>query len=434
MIGEKWLSDVVFTTVESKANISKVKDSPTGDFALRDLADAVNTPETNEITFQAWKQRALSRRSTLIFCVDIRHVGEMGATFRRHGIDARFITSQTRKQVRGERLEAFKNNEYPVLINCGIFTEGTDIPNIDCVVLARPTKSRNLLIQMIGRGMRLSPGKVNCHVIDMVASLQVGVITTPTLFGLDPNAMIEEQNVENMRALKKEQEVEQKREKNAPNEHSDHTGGPGRRTVTFTDYDSVQDLIDDTAGERHIRMISQLAWVKVDEDRYVLSTQSGSYITIEKSTEGDESLFVVNFTQKISEGVRLTGNIKSPFMRPRQIGAANAFEDAVHAADTFATEKFPLMIIKHKQPWRRLPATEGQLSMINKTRLDNDHLTPSHITKGRAADMITKIKFGARGRFNRLSADKKREERATEKVRRQRELQQREFVRVGPTS
>ena len=87
-----------------------------------------------------------------------------------------------------------------MLVNCGIFTEGTDIPNIDCILLARPTRSRNLIVQMIGRGMRLSPGKKDCHVIDMVGSVKAqGVISTPTLFGLDPNEIVTGETAEGLR-------------------------------------------------------------------------------------------------------------------------------------------------------------------------------------------------------------------------------------------
>ena len=182
---------------------------------------------------------------------------DLTATFRTRGIDAKSITGDTPKQVRSERLDAFRNSQYPVLLNCGVFTEGTDIPNIDCILLARPTKSRNLLVQMIGRGMRLHPGKFNCHVIDMVASLQTGIVTTPTLFGLDPDSRISEETVEGIKEAVVRKDAEKKWEERA----SSPLESNQRRVLTFTDYDSVYDLIDDTVGERHIRGISALAWV-----------------------------------------------------------------------------------------------------------------------------------------------------------------------------
>ena len=436
MIGKKWLSNVIFTTVQSKADISRVKKAPTGDFQTGDLSKAVNTAETNEFTVRAWMSRAASRKSTLVFCVDLAHVSDLTAAFRKNGVDAKFITGDTPKQIRSERLDAFRNGEYPVLLNCGVFTEGTDIPNIDCVLLARPTKSRNLLVQMIGRGMRLHPGKENCHVIDMVASLEAGIVTTPTLFGLDPAEMVEEANVEEMKAQQERKELEVKREERVAENWSPTL--PTRQTprnITFTDYDSVYDLIDDTSGERHIRGISQLSWVMVRQNRYVLSNQSGDYITIEDSDSS--AAYSVVYMQKIPERDLAPGTgskAKSPYMRPRQIAKAGTLSDAVHAADTFALRKFPWNFVHNAQPWRKAPATQGQLAFLNKLRPMTEQLTANMISKGKATDMISKINFGAKGWFNKLEAEKKRDERAIEKVRQVQGLRQREQVKVGPVA
>ncbi|KAL2036537.1 hypothetical protein N7G274_010722 [Stereocaulon virgatum] len=436
MIAENWLSKVIFTTVRSKADVSRVRKAPTGDFQTGDLSKAVNTADTNEITVRAWMSRAANRHSTLVFCVDLDHVSDLTASFREIGVDAKFITGNTPKQVRSERLDAFRNGEFPVLLNCGVFTEGTDIPNIDCVLLARPTKSRNLLVQMVGRGMRLHPGKENCHIIDMVASLEAGIVTTPTLFGLDPAEMVEEANVEEMKSRQEQKELEAKREERVAETRSPTLSTQQTsRTITFTDYGSVYDLIDDTSGERHIRGMSQLSWVMVKDNRYVLSNQSGDYITIETSDLG--AAYSVIYVQKIPEkylGPRVSSKGKSPFMRPRQIAKANTLSDAVHAADTFALKKFPWHFVHNGQAWRRAPATEGQLAFLNKFRPISEQLTAEMISKGKATDMISKVKFGAKGWFSKLEADKKRDDRAVEQVRQVEGLRRREQVKVGPLS
>ena len=426
MIGDKWLSEVLFTTVQSKADMSKVKHSKNQDFQIGDLSKAVNTSTSNEITVQAWKSRAAERKSTLVFCVDLTHVSDLTATFRNHGIDSRFVTSDTPKKIRSDRLEAFKNGEYPVLLNCGVFTEGTDIPNIDCVVLARPTKSRNLLVQMIGRGMRLHPGKENCHVIDMVASLEAGVVTTPTLFGLDPAALVQEANVKDLSEQREREELEAKREELVA-QRVTTTSLPAHtpRSITFTDYDSVHDLIGDTSGERHIRSISRLAWVRVREDRYVLSSQSGDYVAIEAS-ESHKGCSVIYMKKIFRVEKSAETKSKSPYMRPREIAHTGTLADAVHAADTFASKIFPWHYVHHGQAWRKAPATEGQLALINKLRPMQDQLTADMVSKGKATDMISKIKFGAKGWFNELEADKKRKAKEAEG------MKQREQVKVGP--
>lgn len=127
MIEDKWLADVRFTTVQSGADLSRVETLRGGDFQTASLSKAVNTPESNDITVRSWLSIASDRKSTLVFCVDLAHVAAMTAAFRVHGIDARFVTGNTQMKVRAERLSMFKAGEYPVLLNCGIFTEGTDI-------------------------------------------------------------------------------------------------------------------------------------------------------------------------------------------------------------------------------------------------------------------------------------------------------------------
>jgi len=124
MIGEKWLSDVIFTTVESTADISKVKRGASGDFQPGDLSQAVNTDRINEITVRTWLAKAKSSESTLVFCVDLAHVSCLTMCFRAHGVDARFVTGDTPKPQRSATLDSFRAGEFPVLLNCGVFTEG----------------------------------------------------------------------------------------------------------------------------------------------------------------------------------------------------------------------------------------------------------------------------------------------------------------------
>ena len=72
------------------------------------------------------------------------------------------------------------------MCNVGVFTEGTDIPNIDSIILARPTMSQSLMIQMIGRGLRLHKEKSHCHVIDLVGITKSSLALKATLSGEEP--------------------------------------------------------------------------------------------------------------------------------------------------------------------------------------------------------------------------------------------------------
>ncbi|KAF4513542.1 hypothetical protein G6O67_000805 [Ophiocordyceps sinensis] len=421
MISDKWLSDVVFTTVVSSANLSKVKRGVTGDFQTGELSKVVNTDHVNDTTVRSWMAKAPDRKSTLAFCVDLAHVSGLTAKFRQYGFDARFVTGDTPKVERSEILEAFKRGDFPVLVNCGVYTEGTDIPNIDCIVLGRPTRSRNLLVQMIGRGMRLHPGKKNCHIIDLVSTLDTGIVTTPTLFGLDPSELVDKASVSEMRSLKDRQIAQQTKEQEACAQNSGQAKDLDT-PVTFTDYSSVLDLIADMSGEKHIRAISQHAWVQVGPSRFVLSAPSGSYIKIERISDDPGPKF-----RALEVRALTTGASKSPYAAPREILTALTFSDAVHGADRYAADAFPHTFINRSQSWRSLPPTQGQLNFLCRLGMT---ISPK-LTKGRVADMITKLKHGARGQFARIEAQNRKREKQTTVLEAR---QNRERVKVGPLS
>ncbi|PHH54164.1 putative mitochondrial ATP-dependent helicase irc3 [Ceratocystis fimbriata CBS 114723] len=397
MIEEKWLSDVIFTSVISKVDLRDVRSGNNGDFLTSDLTNAVNTKEANEVTVRTWLSLASKRKTTLVFCVSVEHVFSMANEFISRGIDARVVTGNTPGQKRADTLDAFRSGKFPVLVNCGVFTEGTDIPNIDCVLLARPTRSRNLLVQMIGRGMRLFPGKTNCHVIDMVASLDTGITTVATLLGLDPSELLDEASmdeIEEKRRMKAEaQKQASARDDMLASLASTHINDDKIRrgfqdiddkdiSISFINYNSVFDLVADNRDERHIRGLSKNSWVAVDKDKYVLSGPDGTHLRIEP-IDADQSpnstatnpktpteiathqVFVI---RPLPEHVVSGRKNSSPWARPYRLLTANSFEDAVHGADSWGSEHFPFQFISRNMPWRRGPPTYGQLAFLNRLR------------------------------------------------------------------
>lgn len=426
MIDENWLSDVVFTTVEMKADLTKVATGTNGDFHAPALSQAINTDEINDLVVKTWATKAKGRDSTLIFCVDLSHVTNLTAKFRAYGINAQFVTGDTPAKVRSVRIDEFRNGQFPVLLNCGVFTEGTDIPNIDCVLLARPTKSRNMLVQMIGRGMRLYKGKENCHIIDMVAALSTGVVSTPTLFGLDPAEMVDKADTKTLIALKERKEIERQREQEAAEMKKNTLTKHMPTSVVFTDYDSIHDLIADTSGDQYIRNISPYAWVSVGEGRFVLGTNGGNYLIIEPSGDHEDRLRAKYYWK-----LPAPKQVKSPYGTPRVIAEGESFEHVVHAADTYASDVFEYIWIAKNQPWRRKPASKAQVDFLNKFRPGEDQLKPEDLTKGKAVDMITRVKHGAKGRFTKATVKRKSETRIKERAETLRQRLQGQ-VKVGP--
>ena len=211
MIDENWLCEGKFTTVDVGVDLSKVK-SVNSDFQLEGLSKVMNTKEINEIVLNTYlhKKKLHNLKSTLLFAVDVAHCKTLFQTFQNAGINAQYVTGKTRTGERDSIVSDFKNGKIQVLMNCGIFTEGTDIPNVDCVLLCRPTKSRSLLVQMIGRGLRKHHSKEHCQIIDFVSSSKVGVISVPTLAGIDDyDANLDEMAMDEINSIR--QEIEEKR-------------------------------------------------------------------------------------------------------------------------------------------------------------------------------------------------------------------------------
>lgn len=147
-----------------------------GDFAPGELDEAMEG--TAAAVAQAY--RDLGRGATLIFAVSVRQAREIAA--RIPGAVA--ITGETKD--RASLIEAFTRREIPCLVNCMVFTEGTDMPLVETVIIARPTQSESLYAQMVGRGLRQHPGKERLNLIDCVGVTgRVNLCTAPSLMGID---------------------------------------------------------------------------------------------------------------------------------------------------------------------------------------------------------------------------------------------------------
>ncbi len=155
-IEDGWLVPIHAYSVQTNVNLDKVK-IRRGDYATKDLSEAVATKERNEAVYDACQKNAKGLK-TLIFCVDVEHSAQMAEMFRAHGRPAKHIDGKMNSYQRSSIIEWFGKTPGAVLCNCQIVTEGTDIPSVECVVMARPTKSSTLYMQCIGRGTRLAKG------------------------------------------------------------------------------------------------------------------------------------------------------------------------------------------------------------------------------------------------------------------------------------
>jgi DNA repair protein RadD len=120
---------------------------------------------------EAWREHAIARKKTLAFCVTIEHAERLAEGFSAAGIPATAIHSRLTPLENHARMKDLeKGLESKVFCSVAKLTKGLDVIDIDCILMARPTKSTALYAQMLGRGQRIAPGKTDCIVIDMVGN------------------------------------------------------------------------------------------------------------------------------------------------------------------------------------------------------------------------------------------------------------------------
>lgn len=165
MIREGWLCHIAGWRVATNVDLDRVTVRH-GDFVESQLARTVNVVERNTAIVRAYNEFASGRRA-IVFCADVAHAKAMAEAFDGAGISAKAVWGAMPRQDRRNSLDSLRSGTTAVLTNCNVLTEGFDEPRVDCIIMARPTKSRLLYAQMIGRGTRLHPEKENLVVIDV---------------------------------------------------------------------------------------------------------------------------------------------------------------------------------------------------------------------------------------------------------------------------
>jgi ATP-dependent helicase IRC3 len=156
-----------------------------GDFDQGQAGRAMEDAEVDRFVVAAWLEHALGRR-TLVFTPTVEVARLVAEAFQHVGVAAAYVHGGTPMDERRQLLQAYSRGDLTVLANCAVLTEGYDEPRTDCIVVARPTKSRALYAQMVGRGTRRHPEKADCLVLDVVgASALHTLVTVPSLFGLE---------------------------------------------------------------------------------------------------------------------------------------------------------------------------------------------------------------------------------------------------------
>jgi DNA repair protein RadD len=147
-----------------------------GDYHEGDLSKAMDKPALVADVVTTWLERA-ERRPTLVFAVDRAHAAHLAERFKEAGVSAAYQDANTDAVERETIRRQFHNGDLEVVCNVGTLTTGVDW-DVRCIVLARPTKSEMLFVQIVGRGLRTAKGKPDCMILDHSDThLRLGLVT-----------------------------------------------------------------------------------------------------------------------------------------------------------------------------------------------------------------------------------------------------------------
>jgi hypothetical protein len=146
----------------------------------------VCTPQFNaEVVTRFWE--LCPERKAIAFCASVNQALDLAEQFNATGIKAEAIVADTTLQDRDSIFAEFADGKVQIITSMGVLCEGFDEPSVQCVLLARPTRSRALLVQMSGRGLRLYPDKEDCYQVDFCENFKrLGFPTEKYKIGLCP--------------------------------------------------------------------------------------------------------------------------------------------------------------------------------------------------------------------------------------------------------
>jgi superfamily II DNA or RNA helicase len=145
--------------------------SQNGDLASGSLTDALLTADAQRFVVESYFEHARDRK-TIVFTPTVLAMEAFAESFRTAGVRVGSVWGSMPAEERALTLKRFASGEIDVIVNCMVLTEGFDEPSASCAIIARPTRSAALYVQMVGRVLRKHPGKTTALVLDVVGASQ----------------------------------------------------------------------------------------------------------------------------------------------------------------------------------------------------------------------------------------------------------------------
>lgn len=185
LIDQKQLCDYDIIVPESHFDMSKLREGEE-DYTRASLKEASdNSPQMVGDIVETYCKHVFGKKA-VVFTTDVETSGKIAAQFNAWGIPAASVSAETDPAVRDDVMRRLREGRLWVVVNVDLYGEGTDIVDLDVVIMARPTASLNLFIQQFCRCLRTSPGKIIGVVIDHVGNIiRFGFPDKPRVWSLD---------------------------------------------------------------------------------------------------------------------------------------------------------------------------------------------------------------------------------------------------------
>lgn len=348
------------------------------DFKVGELAEAVNTTERNARIVKAYLDHAADRKG-IVFAADVQHSKDLAESFLAVGVDARHVDGTTPSDERTGIFAWMREPGPRVLVNVAVATEGYDEPSVSVILLARPTKSRVLYTQQIGRGTRLFAGKTDLLVIDLVDVYSKHTLANAAaLFGLPTGLDLGGKSATKARARVKELVQE-----GLPFEELSKAKTLADLETIANEYRKVS-LFWQPKTAPEVAGLSALSWVSVGDG--AISLRAGelrAWITTDML--GHAHLVIR----------RRPAPTPGSFPLPETVELSADFDtlaEAVREADVRISSEMPKVFTDPKARWRKDPASEKQIALLKKFRVP----FREPLTKGEAGILLDKA-FSRRG-------------------------------------
>lgn len=371
MVEQGYLCDLRAVAVRTDTSLDGLH-TQAGDFKQDELEELVDTKERNERVVKAYLEHSRGRQA-LCFAVTVVHAQHLAETFARFDVCAAMVCGETPQEERRRILHDYERGALDVLCNVGVLTEGYDHPATSCIILARPTQSRALFVQMIGRGTRLAPGKRDCLILDITDNCLKHRLQPVTLSQALGKMLRESEGESVLEAKVREEEEREKGQFLGQREQQERWARVTKRAQDL--------LINLLAPMDWKRRASGAYWLEVGKEKHKItlipSEEIEGYYTVKAALAPDYQW--------------------QTWLPPSPLEWAQ--QHAEMKAKLLQSGERKRILVDSNAPWREHPASVKQFSMLRKFGIEHK----PNITAGEASDLISKAIYER----DRAKAEKK---------------------------